>query len=327
MTATMEVMTIETTNTAVVTNNPFNAATFADWINFCDVKPATQKTYDKAVCNFANFLASNNITVPTRDNVISYRKWMTDEDNDGANAVYKPSTARLYMVIVKKMFAWLASKGMYLNVASGVKLPEMPTDEHSRDSLTIEEARATISSFKGRSEKELRDRCIMSLMIGAGLRSCEICRLDLGDVEKRRGQWFLKIHGKKRSGKVDSVALSAELKKILDDYIAVRPVGKKGTPMFISTSRRNCGQRLQVQTVSRVAKKTFAGIGIESERITAHSCRHTHATLALQAGVPIREVSKNLRHRSTVTTEIYLHDLSRYTNHTVATVSNLLFAA
>ena len=319
MTATMEVMTIETTNAAVVTNNPFNAATFASWVQFCDVKPATQKTYNKAIENFAGYLMNNNISLPTRDDVINYREWLLANN-------YKPSSARLYMTIVKKFFRWLASKMIYANVADGVKLPEMPTDEHSRDALTIEEARATISSFTGNTEKDLRDRCIMSLMIGCGLRSCEICRLDLGDVEKRRGQWFLKIHGKKRSGKVDSVALSAELKKILDDYISVRPAGKKGTPMFISTSRRNCGQRLETQSVSRLAKRIFAGIGIESERITCHSCRHTHATLALQAGVPIREVSKNLRHRSTVTTEIYLHDLSRYTNHTVATVSNLIFS-
>lgn len=327
MTTTMEVMTIETTNTAVVVgNNPFSKATFADWIKFCDVKPATQKTYDKAVCNFANFLASNNITVPTRDDVISYRKWMTDEDNDGVNAVYKPSTARLYMTIIKKFFSWLSSKGLYLNVASGVKLPEPQDDEHSRDPLTLDEAKASISSFTGKTEKDLRDKCIMSLMIGCGLRSVEIVRLDVGDIEKRRGQWFLKVHGKKRSGKVDSVALSVALKKILDEYLAVRPERKKSSPMFISTSRRNRGARLETQSVSRLAKKTFANIGIESERITCHSCRHAHATLALQAGVSLREVSKNLRHRSTQVTEIYLHDLDKFNNRSVATVSNLIFS-
>ena len=319
MTMAMTVGTIETTNAVVVANNPFSKATFADWIKFCDVKPATQKTYDKAVCNFAGYLMSNNISEPTRDDVISYREWLLAND-------YKPSSARLYLSIVKKFFGWLSSKGLYLNVASGVKLPEMPADEHSRDSLTLEEAKATISSFKGKSEKELRDRCIMSLMIGAGLRSCEICRLDIGDVEKRRGMWFLKIHGKKRSGKVDSVALSEALKKILDEYLAVRPERKKSSPMFISTSRRNRGARLETQSISRLAKRVFAKIGIESERITCHSCRHAHATLALQAGVPIREVSKNLRHRSTMTTEIYLHDLDRYNNHSVATVSNLIFS-
>ena len=325
MTKQMMVRKAEPT-AAVVGNNPFNKATFADWIAFCDVKPATQVTYDKVVCNFAAYLARNNISQPTREDVIGYRKWMTDEDNNGANAVYKPSTARVYMTVVKKFFSWLASKGMYLNVAAGVKLPEMSTDEHSRDALTLEEARATISSFTGKSEIELRDKCIMSLMIGCGLRSCEIVRLDLGDVEKRRGMWFLKIHGKKRTGKVDSVALSGALKKILDDYLAVRPAGKKGSPMFISTSRRCRGARLETQTVSRLAKKTFVKIGVESDRVTCHSCRHAHATLALQNGVPLREVSKNLRHRDSRVTEVYLHDLDKFNNHCVSVVSGLIFS-
>lgn len=322
MTTTAMTVGVKGTTAAVVGNNPFSKATFADWIKFCDVKAATQKTYDKAVCNFAGYLVTNNVSAPTRETIIGYREWLIDEGG------YKPSSARLYLTIIKKFFKYLASKMIYPNVADGVKLPEMPTDEHARDALTIDEAKATISFFaEKKSEMDLRDRCIMSLMIGCGLRSCEICRLDIGDVEKRRGQWFLKIHGKKRSGKVDSVALSAELKRILDDYIAVRPEGKKGSPMFISTSRRNFGQRLQTQSVSRLAKKIFAGIGIESDRVTCHSCRHTHATLALQAGVSLREVSKNLRHRSTTTTEIYLHDLDKFNNHSVATVSSLLFAA
>ena len=320
MTMQLTVGAIET-SAAVVGNNPFNAATLADWIAFCDVKPQTQATYNKAVENFFNYLKSNDVSAPTRETVISYREWLIGEGG------YKPSSARLYLTICKKFFRWLSSKMIYPNISEGVKLPEMPTDEHARDALTIDEAKATLSSFTGKSEIELRDKCIMSLMIGCGLRSCEIVRLDLGDVEKRRGMWFLKIHGKKRAGKVDSVALSDALKKILDDYLAARPAGKKGSPMFISTSRRCRGARLETQTISRLAKKTFAKIGIVSERVTCHSARHTHATLALQAGVSLREVSKNLRHRSTTTTEIYLHDLDKFNNRSVATVSNLLFAA
>ena len=303
---------------AVVGNNPFNAATLADWINFCDVQAPTQKTYDKAVCNFLNYLRANDHLAPRREDVISYREWLLAEN-------YKVATVRLYVTIVKKFFAWLASSGLYLNVADGVKLPVMPTAEHSRDSLTLEEARQAISSFTGKSEKDLRDRAIMSLMIGCGLRSIEIVRLDVGDIEKRRGQWFIKVHGKARGGKVDSVSLSGALKKILDEYLSVRAGVKKGTPLFVSTSSRNRGERLETQTISRLAKKTFANIGIESERVTCHSCRHTFATVALAAGVDIRQVQRILRHRSASTTEIYSHDLNAFNNQGVQTVSNLLF--
>lgn len=319
MTATqMKVMTVES-SAAIVANTPFSASCVADWIAFCDVQPATQKTYDKAVQNFVGYLKSNGIIQPQREDVISYRDCLLA---DG----YKVSSVRLYMTIVKKFFRWLSSRNIYSNVADGVKLPAMPSDEHARDPLSLEESKAAISSFKGTSEKVLRDKCIMSLMIGAGLRSVEIVRADVGDIEKRRGQWFIKVHGKARAGKTDSVAISTELKKIIDDYLSVRKNIKKGTPLFTSTANRNRGARLETQSVSRLAKRVFARIGIESERITCHSCRHACATLMLQAGVPMRKVSKIMRHRSTVTTEIYAHDLDAFNNHGVQILSNLLFS-
>ena len=292
-------MTIEKAKAVVIGNNPFSSATVADWIEFCDVQTTTQATYNKAIENFVGYLISNKISAPTRQDVINYR--------EGLLALgYKVSTARLYLTIVKKFFRWLSSKMIYPNVAEGIKLPAMQNDEHARDALTLEESKMAISTFKGKDEKSLRDKAIMSLMIGCGLRSIEIVRLDVGDIEKRRGQWFIKVHGKARAGKTDSVALSNSLKKI-------------------STSRRNRGARLETQSVSRLAKRVFLTIGIESERITCHSCRHTAATLMLSAGVSIRQVQRILRHRSAATTEIYSHDLDAFNNKGVEILSNLLF--
>ena len=315
-TTQMKVMTVES-SAALVANTPFSSAIVADWIAFCDVQNPTQKTYDKAAQNFVGYLKSNGIAQPKREDVISYREWLLAGN-------YKVSSVRLYMTICKKFFRWLASRNLYPNVADGVKLPAMPQDEHARDALTLEESRAVISSFKGTEEKTLRDKAIMALMLNLGLRSIEIVRLDVGDLEKRKGQWFIKVHGKARAGKTDSVPLSASLKKLVDDYLSVRAV--KGMPLFVSTANRNRGARLETQSVSRLAKKVFAKIGIESDRVTCHSCRHSAATLMLQAGVPIRQVQKILRHRSAVTTEIYSHDLDAFNNHGVQILSNLLFS-
>lgn len=318
-TAQMKVTKVESNAVVVVANSPFTSSVVADWIAFCDVQPATQKTYDKAIKSFVGYLTGNGIAQPEREDVIGYREWLLA---DG----YKVSSARLYLTVVKKFFRWLSSRNIYPNVADGVKLPAMPTDEHARDALTLEESKQAISSFEGTSEKTLRDKCIMSLMIGAGLRSVEVVRLDVGDIEKRRGQWFINVHGKARAGKTDSVQISPELKKLIDDYLSVRPNAKKGTPMFISTAHRNAGRRLQTQSVSRLAKRVFKKIGIESDRVTCHSCRHACATLMLEAGVPVRNVQKILRHRSTTTTEIYSHDIDAYNNHGVQILSNLLFS-
>lgn len=319
-------LTVGTERKAVVVDNPFCAATLADWIQFCDVQKPTQTTYNKGIQAFAGYLKTNGVDTPTRQDIINFRKWMLDEDNGGENPIYKVSTARLYMTVIKKFFAWLASKGLYLNVADGVKLPALGS-EHAHDALTLKESKKVILSFKGRSEKCLRDKAIMSLMIGAGLRSVEVVRLNIGDIEKRRGQWFMKIHGKARAGKVDSVPLSAELKALIDQYLKARPKGKISSPLFISTSRRNLGQRLQTQTVSRLAKKVFASNGIESARVTCHSCRATACTLMLEAGIDIRRVARILRHKDTKVTEVYARDLNDFNNRGIDILSNMLFAA
>lgn len=319
MTTTLTVGAIEN-NAIVVANTPFSAATLADWINFCDVQPATQRTYDKAIKSFFGYLKANNIAQPSREDIIGYRESLLAGN-------YKVSSVRLYMTICKKFFRWLSSKGLFLNVADGVKMPAMPTDEHARDALTLEEAKQAIFSFKGTTEKQLRDKCILGLMIGCGLRSVEVVRLDVGDMEKRRGQWFIRVWGKRRAGKVDTVKISAELKKLVDEYLSVRPAGKKGTPLFVSTANRNRGQRLQTQSISRLAKKVFKGIGIESDRVTCHSCRNTFCTLALLGGTPIRECARAMRHRSITVTERYACDLDAFNNTAVATVTSALFAA
>ena len=282
------------------------------------MQPVTQKTYDKAIKSFVGYLKSNGMAQPKREDIISYREWLLA---DG----YKVSSVRLYMTVCKKFFRWLSSRNIYPNVADGVKLPAMPQDEHARDALTLEEAKACLSSFTGKDEKSRRDKCIMAMMINCGLRSVEVVRLDVGDIEKRRGQWFIKVHGKARAGKIDSVQISSALKKLIDDYLSVRADVKKNAPLFASTANRNRGARLETQSISRLAKKVFANIGIESDRVTCHSCRHAAATLMLQAGVPIRQVQKILRHRSAVTTEIYSHDLDAFNNHGVQILSQLLF--
>lgn len=320
MTTAMTVGAIETTSSVVVNGKSLDATVYAAWLESCDVQPTTLKTYSKAIENFARYLKAADIVRPTRKDIENYRESLLGSGN------YKVSSVRLYMTVVKKFFRDLSSALIYPNVAARVTLPAIENrDEHAHDALSLDDAQAAVNSFKGTAEKTLRDKCIMSLMIGTGLRSVEVVRMDIGDFEKRKGQWFVKVHGKGRRGKGESVPVSSELKRLVDEYLSVRPKGKKGTALFISTARRNPGARLETQSISRLAKRVFKGIGIESDRVTCHSCRATFATLALEAGVPIRKVARVMRHRSTDTTEIYANDITKFNNDAVEVVSNLVF--
>lgn len=294
----------------------FNTNFVDEWIRFCDVKPETQKTYLKSVKQFYIFLRVQGISSPCRDDVIAFRDSLLQSCN--------PTTARLYLTAVKMFVRWLASKGVCANFADNIKGVKVPTT-HNRDALTAAESKQVLKSFKGNDVKTLRDKCVMTLMMTCGLRSIEVVRLDCGDIEKRQGKIFIRVHGKARDGKVDKVQLPPQVYKLIQDYLKLRGKVKADEPLFTALSNRNKNQRLQTQTISRLAKKSFQNVGIDSPRITCHSCRHSAATNMLLAGVDIAKVQQILRHRNPATTQIYRHDLDEMQNDGTIIAADMLF--
>lgn len=317
----LQVVTTQETATIVEVGNSFSAALVVDWLSYnADKAETTIRTYGKALKFFFQWLADNNVTNPRREDVIRYRNELA--------ATKKISTARLYLSALKIFNKWLSSKGLYLDFCSGISTPKLDEEgeTHSRESLSLEEAKDVLNSFKGKTdEKSLRDALILRVMLNCGLRSCEICRLDATDIEKRHGKIFLRVWGKGRSGKTSKVEISATVYNQIMDYLNVRGSKRmKGEPMFTSTANRNRGQRLQTQTVSKLAKATFRKIGIDSPSIVCHSCRHFAITQMLLAGVDIEAVRQIARHKSTSTTQVYRHDITAANNIGVQTLSDLL---
>ena len=311
---TTEVMTIENNN--LIRRDMLTSNLIDEWIRFADVKPATQKTYDKAIRQFFVYLHERGIYNPCRDDVIAFRDYLL--------STHKVTTSRLYLTAVKMFIRWLSSKGICSNFADNIKGVKVPVS-HSRDALTVEESKLVIKSFAGDDVKSLRDKCIMSLMLVCGLRSIEVVRLDCGDIERRRGKIFIRVHGKARDGKVDTVQLPLQVHDMIVRYLKVRGNCKSDEPLFCALSNRNSGARLDTQTVSRLAKRVFKSVGIDSPRVTCHSCRHSAATNMLLAGVDVAQVQQILRHRSPETTAVYRHDLNEFNNEGTAVIADVLF--
>lgn len=321
MTIQMIVGTSETTAIANV-GSSFSPALVADWLDYNkDKSPATIKTYNAALKNFFNWLADNQIVLPKRNDVVEY-----------VNTLCKTKslrTARLYSTSVKVFSRWVSSIGVYLDFAAGTKSPSLAEENevHAREALDIDGAKKVLNYFNGKNdEKDTRDALIIRLMMNCALRSVEVTRLDSTDFEKRNGRIMLKIWGKGRKGKSSRVAISQKLYSQIQAYLDNRgATRKKGEPMFTSTARRNKGERLQTQSVSRLAKRVLVACGYDSSTFTCHSLRHTAANLLLTEGqVDVRRVQNLLRHRHSSTTEIYLHDIDAARNNATLILSDLL---
>ena len=244
------------------------------------------------------------------------------------------STAQLYLVGARLFARWLAFEGVCSNFTDNVKGVAVSVG-HKRDALTVDQSRTLLASFDTSTLKGKRDLAITALMLSTGLRCVEVTRADIGDIENRQGIWFLRVHGKKRDGKDEVVRLDPRVKAIIDAYLSARELptgdnlfdGADMQPLFASVSNRNRGDRLTTCSISRMVKAALKRIGLDSQRLVAHSLRHSFVTQALLAGVAEKDVIQVARHRSSNVIAVYRHDIDRMKNVAENVVADGLFSA
>ena len=117
-----------------------------------------------------------------------------------------------------------------------------------------------------------------------------------------------------------------EVKEAINDYFQSR--SEKVTPkspLFTSTSNRSKGGRILTTTISTMLKTLLVNAGYDSDRLTAHSLRHTSGTGAYMATGNIYLAQKHQRHADPATTEIYIHAEERDSRTTEQQVYNYYF--
>jgi integrase/recombinase XerD len=151
----------------------------------------------------------------------------------------------------------------------------------------------------------LRDRCMLEVLYGSGLRVSELIGLRLGSIDRRSG--VIRVLGKGRKERI--VPVGAPALEVLEDYLeTARPVlVKRSRPdcdaVYLTRRGRAMTRQnffLRIRAIARVA-------GIESDRVSPHVLRHAFATDLLEGGADLRAVQSMLGHADLATTEIYTH--------------------
>jgi integrase/recombinase XerC len=151
-------------------------------------------------------------------------------------------------------------------------------------------------------------------MVTGGLRTIEVSRANIGDLRTLGDNSVLYVQGKGREEKTDYIKLSAPAEQAIRAYLKARGEKDEKAPLFSSTSNNNKGARLTTRSVSGIVKTRLQQAGYDSEKLTAHSLRHTAVTLSLLAGKDITEVQQFARHANIATTMIYNHALDKAKN-------------
>ena len=293
------------------------APLFDRWIAWLDAPQKTVDTYNRNLRQFAGWIEARGITEPKREDVIAYRTWLIGTGR-------KPNTVQGYMTAVKLFFAWTQAEGFYPNVAERVKGAKLDT-EHKKDPLSVDQAQALLSGVDRGTEQGARDYAMLSLMITTGLRDCSVAAADIGDLRTVGTTPVLFYRGKGHDDKAIFVKLAAPVAAAIREYLTLRGETDAASPLFASVAQQNRGQRMTTRSISRVVKTHLRGVGLDSDRLTAHSLRHTAATLNLEAGGSLEETKQLLNHRSITTTMVYVKELERMKNKSEDRIAATLF--
>lgn len=289
---------------------------YAKFIDFVDATPKTIQTYTRAIRQFAKWLEAHGITQPTREDIIAYREELKAE--------HKPSTVQNYITAVRLFFQWAEREGFYSNVAEHIKGAKLDKN-HKKDYLTSRQVKKVLEQAKEESIEGLRNYAILVLMFTGGLRTIEVSRANIEDLRTAGDNTVLYIQGKGHEEKTDYIKLMPEVEDAIRAYLKARGASDNKEPLFTSLSNNSKGARISTRSVSGIVKEALVNAGFNSDKLTAHSTRHTAVTLALMGGQSLQEVQQFARHTNIATTQIYAHNLDRAKNQCEATIAKAIF--
>jgi integrase/recombinase XerD len=183
-------------------------------------------------------------------------------------------------------------------------LPILPERERKLPQILSEgEVERLLSHCDGDKPLDIRDRALMEVAYGCGLRASEICGLEMKDVDLLQG--FVRAFGK--GEKERTVPLLGKVRERVKRYISeARPRLVKDDAVRNLFLTRNGGV-LRREDVWRVIRKRGTLAGISQSRLYPHVLRHSFATHLLRRGMDLRSLQELLGHMSIATTERYTH--------------------
>lgn len=262
-------------------------------------------SYDADLRLFAKFLGGRGISSAAeigRQDITEFLQ--AERENGMAGATRRRRSAAIRM--------WLR----YLKERRQIKsdpseLMDAPKKERLLPkTLSEEEVFAMIDGVAGSDPRSLRDRAMLEVLYGCGLRVSELCDLAMDSIVAE-GELF-RVLGK--GSKERLVPIGGAAGRALSEYLTMaRPVFVRGdlseTRVFVT----RLGRPFTRQGVFKIVRERAAAAGIAADRISPHVLRHCFASHMLAHGADIRAIQELLGHADIGTTQIYTHvDAARF---------------
>ncbi|MHB8303150.1 MAG: tyrosine recombinase XerC [Acidobacteriaceae bacterium] len=271
----------------------------------------TIRAYRRELHSFAEFLARRcgTAVVPSQIEHPVVREYLGTLYERGLS---KPSVARA-LAAIRSWFGWLARKGhIEQNPAKLVATPRLP--KHLPRVPGMEQLNQVLDGVGGEKSAEeeadtawpQRDRVILELLYGCGIRNAELVGLNLDDIQW--GNECLLVRGKGRKeryvplGDAAAVAIREYLPQRARKLTAARRVSDA---LLLNARVRGTG-RLTTRSVGRIVKHLAISHGLAAD-VHPHTLRHAFGTHMLEEGADLRAIQEILGHARLSTTQRYTH--------------------
>ncbi|HEY6876717.1 MAG TPA: tyrosine recombinase XerC [Polyangiales bacterium] len=218
---------------------------------------------------------------------------------------HEPATVARKVAALRAFYRFLRRRaGLTNNPARALATPKLR--RKLPRFLSVEKAGETVEmpTARGTAAIDLRDRALLEVMYGSGVRVSELVGLSLSSIDLDDG--IARVLGK--GSKERLVPLGRAAREALHAYLEVRDAlrdrhgGQDPDALFLSTRGLRLGAR-QVQLIT----KRYGALATGSDALHPHALRHSCATHLLEAGADLRSIQELLGHASLSTTQKYTH--------------------
>ncbi len=260
--------------------------------------PHTKRAYARALAEFQQWRADNGNPPFLKASIQSYRSQLEERHCSAASI-------NLRLAAIRKLALEAADNGLLAPDAAAGILRIRGVSRHGRRLgkwLDLAGAQALLNKPGGQSLKDRRDRALLAVLLGAGLRRDEASRLDMEQIVRREGRWIIAdVTGK--HNRIRSVPIAAWTKQALDEWTAAAGVENGRVFRALDKTGRVVRPSLSAQAIYEIVHGHCAGCGYPAG---PHDLRRTFARLAFRGNAPLHEIQASMGHASLTTTERYL---------------------
>ena len=259
-----------------------------------NASPHTIKAYTSDLANFSSYAGSRDWK---QIDHIAIRGFLSQLYENGLS---KTSVARS-LAALRSLYRWLAQEGVVeQNPAKLVATPKLP--KKLPRVPTIEEMNSVLDgSMPETAAFPERDRLMMELLYGCGIRNSELTGINLDDVRLSAEAVLIRGKGKKER----NVPFGDSVKNALAAYLPARQAllaeTRKNSSALLINQR---GGRLTTRSVGRIIKQIAVAKGLSPD-VHPHTLRHAFGTHMLEEGADLRAIQELLGHERLATTQRY----------------------